>query len=648
MSKRKTVTSRIINYVPTVLINTIFLSGSFVAHAEDETRFQQARNSAEPTRAHQAELEIPGVKKLRIHREASSQATDNVAVYYHRPIFALQENPEFKEKEMGHPLIWDNKQDDSGDYYLRFRIALSTKSIMQDAEAAVINQDHALKAKKPNVSINDIKVRPWPIKALRLTFQDDVLPTQYGQTSRIFPLSDAEAIIDHIIKVPEAMYEPFINALSDNDVQFQAEYSYNNIVDSFASSSVTISNDLEVRVENALQSAQLKSEEPIFQSDIANFLSALNTQMTQNIRANDADLIRQVAISSADLMNLVIKPDTKSFSELRETPDLLKKVEDYLQAIATEKGWEKSEETSKADTNRSESAREVEFKPNTPSVKLTEKDISELKNEHKLTLKENEKTKTLEPHEIEISYINSGWQNSLAQITMSAYVAKGTIEGLERDDKPIPSSFTLSRLKELMPRVLESIAPFAGVPQGAAFCYFGAEIPKGFIRLDGAYTLPDENWVHESLKGKNVPNMEGAYARGAKPQEGLGGKQQGGQITITAENISDDLRLKQSGNINTLNLTGRIQTYLLKYDDGGARPEGDTNWVVNDSVTAGATSTRFIANGKRNLPPLPALISSSVPYFDGIVGNIQKIEIDTFQPQNQPPHITCQWIMRIN
>ena len=110
------------------LINTFLLSTALIMHeatpayAQDEnTVTTNTANKILPRRDSRAVIDTTE-RDIRIHPEDGTGPGQVGALYFHRPLFALEQNP---NNNFEHPIIW-GKREVNGDVLLRLRLVLSS------------------------------------------------------------------------------------------------------------------------------------------------------------------------------------------------------------------------------------------------------------------------------------------------------------------------------------------------------------------------------------------------------------------------------------------------------------------------------------------------------------------------------------------
>lgn len=468
-----------------ILMASTVLVTSSLAIAEDSGQNilsgSKAANSNEvlPNLQASANLTTPDGRNITIHREAQTGAARSSAIYFHRPLFAFVPNPDTQNTD--HSILWD-KVEEEGHMYVKLKLVLSTPEFRELARAAVIEDDPSIFADKQGIKERDIDVRPWPLKLLRLSAKNGLTGRTYGE-SLPESLRTAGDQIDVNLKIPTDKYDDFLNKLQNNRIKFSPSYTFSNSIVAFAQSATTISSDVTVTIDQALQTIQADEGQPIFQDDVRKLKNLLRQEITSTIRATDSQVLAHV--TPHDISSQILKPTEVKFSTLDGNKDLLAKVEAYLAPIVRKMGQDNTDTKEKNDTTVDTQKQKLKLGASAAtgasgSIELDKEQVKTLEKKHKVILTQSEDKNVIEPHSIEINYVREGWQSSLVDIFKTVYLSTGR-DGSFQTDSPVLSSFTIDKLNEAIGNETIVISPYNRVPRGVPMLSFRADIPK---RLD--------------------------------------------------------------------------------------------------------------------------------------------------------------------
>lgn len=647
-------------HISFIKIKFLLFSLLFILISQYSLAQENNANEVLPSLKASADITLPDGRNITIHREAQTGQTRNVAIYFHRPILAFEIN---ENRNTDHPLIWGIME--MGDYtFIQIKLVLSTPEFRELARTAVIEEDPSIHVESPEISGRDIDVRPWPIKLLRLEVKHSLTHQKFGEN---IPesLSTSGDAINVSFKIPNKDYDGFLKGLKKERIRFTPSYTYKNAIVAFARSATNVTSSLSPKIENELRSLQIEEGDPIFQSQRDQLENSLNQTIITTIQATDSNLMAH--ITPPDITNQILKPETVTFDDLRSNRQLLNKVEEYLSPIIRRMSSETVESQEDNDINQTTTTRTINgnigstpmqgsanFAPDSigggslsGNVSIT--NVRTLEDKHKVTFTENEATDVIEPHSIEISYLQSGWQDNLLEVFQTIYLAVGRNDSFE-EDSGVNSSFTVDNLSKLIESNNIFVSPHASVPKGVPMLSFRADIPKGWVALDGSTSWPEENWVPEHLRGQPVPDMRGSFARGLKDGELIGHINSGGEIVIPKSEIKgSEYSLDGKRQVGALNALGEIDGAFERNNTFGNEVTFVEVGVVKVLGFGERKSFEF-ENSKPNKNTQSNLTSIPVDVFNGNISGkfeIPEYKYDLSVPNNQPTHAIGQWIIRI-
>lgn len=607
-------------------------------------------NDARPRKESSAEIPLIGSvedRSLTVHREAKSGPARAGALFFHKPVFAFEEMG--KSKEEGLPrIIWDIEREPDL-VSIQIRLVISTKRVRDLARIAVIEQDRALRVEQPEISESDVDVEPWPLTALKIKVHHAVTDVPLGK-SVVRPIPGARRTVNVSLQIPADSFDYFLEQLKRDRVLFTPAYTFENVIVASAQSATRISGELSAAVSQALDSQLLDNQRgPIFQEDARKLRLSLSQTIIQTIRATDASML--ASINLPDIASHIVSPQEVTFSDLEKprNKELADAVSGYIKStlgtIETER------EKSRTTTRTQEKDDAVTLGPSAkkffPDLSITKKDKDKLETQHGVKFTQAEARGTAEPHSILIHRVNRAWQSSFTDVMQSAYISVGRDKSFQVDSA-FRASFTRALMEEKMTDIAAATAPFSVVRKGMAFCYFGKDVPPGYVLADGQSSFPDENWVPKHLRGNPVPDMRGMFAVGAGPVTQVGRVWRQGAATIPGATVPGD----------SFRLTSNEAVGVLKLSDGRTQIEQSEFliglWSSNLEDRLGYQVG--LVDNRADLPSYdrgrPAVATGRrIARYNAIVGGAHAIPeqtIDLSDATTQPNNVSCRWILRMN
>jgi len=162
---------------------------------------------------------------------------------------------------------------------------------------------------------------------------------------------------------------------------------------------------------------------------------------------------------------------------------------------------------------------------------------------------------------------------------------------------------------------------YMGVRLGMMVPYFGKTLPDGFVWADGQATWPDASWVPEGLRGTKVPDMRGELIGGAKTEGDIARVYKDGKLTFKVQ--GSDFALPAGENVS-----GNLYEDMVKWVRGGTVP--------GSFKTDGPPAQIKFVN-----------VTSSYLKYSGKLTGDKTVTLDLGQVEQNPRHLMCRWIIRI-
>lgn len=621
-----------------------------VANAENN---DASANEVVPRRQEAASMTLTDGRNITIHREDPSGVGNRAGtVYFHKPVFAFEESP---RSLTNRPAVVWNEATDNSHTYVQIRLAISSPEVREKARAVVIEQDKSIQDLTTGVDATDIEVRAWPLKLLHLNVKHAVTGKLYGEafTESLATVGD---VVTVNLKISTIDFPEFIKAFNEEFeankqaksekqklklISFVPEYTYKNARVAFGQIATTITQEVTQKVEDILESEQVRPNAPIFQRDAARITGKLKQAIRQTITATDSRVLNH--IPALDVSTSIIQPQTITFSDLMgKDKALLASVAEYLKASVETVKKNRKEHNNTTDTRENETTKKINATAGFDnSIKaslggdLTDREKNELKRDYGVTFTEDTEKNTLQPHSIQISFLRNSWQQNFTDIVKTAYLSMGTDDSFSQDSA-VHASFTRRELNiSLKDYTITSALPFSGILPGMAFCSFRADVPKGFVKLDGTAKFPKEKWVPKQLHGHAV-DMREKFAAGATNADEIGTAGGGEKIQLPGI-VLDGNKLSLGGLSNLSAFPSNSGPYLAV----GADAEGQFRPATGPG---GGYMIAKIYNREYNSYRDTPIIPFSSPTSIGGQINVPTQDIES----PDPDHIKCQWIMRLD
>ncbi|MCX6620766.1 MAG: hypothetical protein NTY38_06745 [Acidobacteria bacterium] len=601
-------------------------------------------------------------RSITIHaEEESTKAGNSDRVFFHKPIFAFEENPVAVDNL---PSLFWAEETEGGFVYMQVRLVLSSPEVREAAKAAIRAQYRSLQS-PPSASDPTIEVNPWPAKILRLQAQNSTTYDSYGSAVS-GALNTAGDVVEMNLAVPQDKYKRFIDAIKSNRVTFSPSYTFENAIIAIGRSSLEVSAKVSQGVSELLNSKQVKAGEPIFQDNASQLTSDLDQRIVQTIQATDATILSK--IPSVNISGFVLEPPkVVTLDSMRANQDnaLLGSVKKYIEAVANKVSTTRKTTNQNQESKESESTKKLggSYGSQGPgiSVDITDKDKTTLTNTYGIEFTESSDKTVIEPHSIRIQYLRSSWQQNFTEIIQRAYLAVGVSREFEFDSS-FKAAFTRAALERTLPQSLLSAVPFSGIQNGMAFCSFAETVPSGFVALDGSEVyFRYETWVPTTLRGKRIPDMRGKFARGATVSNEIGKPFTDGKITVPGDKIDGaGFKLSSTGTLGALPWVADgvlAQAFVPSGEDWQAsvgfkrfdNVVGGLAIISRPEYMAGAAPSwpNVAARASLHLVEPKILPAPQYGQLQNVVATPDKT-VGLNVPSAQPDNVSCRWIMRMD
>lgn len=475
----------------------LWASGLAVAWAESPTEPPPTGGDFEPSGEGIGErIAISSDRYINIHRQAENKGIGPVRHYYHRPLFILKTNPKPIE---GFPsIVLDAPRKSEGKTFITIGLITTTKYFQELARAFVIKNDDELKQPGVQASLNQIKVHSWPIKTLIVKlvdpFSDEMLGEWMSQ-----PLTAAPPTIRVPIGLSDQNLERFMKYAHDGTLEFRFSYIWKNKRQDYAVAISAASREINKAFEQSIASLNLTSSSQVFQSQANQLRSVLADKLATAVVATNTALIPLV---QSKLLDQVLTSETVDITRISDEK-LLDAIYGYLKPLleTTQRNTTTTDKETKTTENN------IKMSLNAPTggaatFNVSPEVMNKIENAHEVKFTYDATKQSYVPVSIKVYKLSSLSDERTTQIVTRAFLVQGGNNNLE-EDTPIPSNFT-DKLVD-MGEQSQKASNFDGMLPGMAFCYFGSEIPTGYLEISPENKWPDAAWVPPKLKGKFMP-----------------------------------------------------------------------------------------------------------------------------------------------
>lgn len=446
-----------------------------------------------------ARMSLAGARYISIHRQNRDKNEPGTIVhYFHMPLFILQTSakpvddlPKIVVKQ---PSVIGDKT------YLTFGLILTTPQFQEDARAFVIAHDPDLHVPGSRVDLNAIQVDGWPIITLRVKvverFSNVVLGSWLSP-----PLGAAPPTLELPIGFDSPSLDRFKALAPKGEIEFRFSYTFKNVGVLYATAITSASQDVSQALQEAVTSSNISPDTPIFQRQAADFRSKLSKILYTTVSANSKEVIPLVQSQIADHF---LSQSIVDITNLQDKP-LQEAIYAYLKPLL-QSAQEKRTTEVKSGTSTEEGV-DVKLGADVKfvnfAIDLSDKDT--ISRNAAVTFEKSGTNQWYEPHDIKVYKLSQISDDDTLEVVSRAFISEKGDTNFH-DDFPVKSDFTEDVVGSY--KSAEKIADFDGVLPGMGFCYFGKDIPRGYMELDGRALWPDAAWVQKSLRGKPMPDSQ--------------------------------------------------------------------------------------------------------------------------------------------
>lgn len=444
---------------------------------------------------------LRGDRYVTVHR--AEQASQSPNLFFHQPVLAFVRND---NAVSGYPVIAFNPRptsaaEDTVSFQVHVRV--SSDAFRQLCRTKVIETPGASFADAPP-DPGKVECRAWPTKMASLELRsaehfDVVLarsPTQTvtGMDTWEFPLT---------LKRTDLAY-------FDDGAGVKAilHYTFKNVTVASARARLRIQTTIDEKLQGLLTSLKVAGDEGLFQGQSRWIQTALSTSVESSIQATDPALAPIVISLGDSWLKALFVTDPKPVLVSDPSSVLAARLAEYLRPTLRKEA-DTFERTLK-DTVKEADTVKVSAGGKDVPVKLSKDQVRMVEHQEGVTFREESSTADiLMPHSVTLTHLSGGWRSATGDQISSVYVGHGSSEEVvESPPISVRSTWDDADLQRMMSA---SGAPkMAGIWPGMAYCYFGKDIPHGFVLLDPSNTWPTHApWLPEHLKGRPLPSTAG-------------------------------------------------------------------------------------------------------------------------------------------
>jgi hypothetical protein len=588
-----------------------------------------------------AKISIAGERFIAIHRQSRNQNIGPTIHYFHKPLFILKSRSQSIADYP--PIVLDPPRQIGDKTFVNFGLILTTAQFQEDARAFVIANDPELKQPGSSVDFNGIRVDAWPIITLRVRLVEPLTGSVLGEW-----LSPSLEAASQSIAFPIGMTADslaiFKRYAASGDLQFTFAYTFRNVRQQYAAALSTAAREINQALQQTVSSANIAPGSPIFQTQANEFRNQLSAKLVTQISASSVALVPLVQSQLADRY---LKTETVTIDNIQDKA-LLDAIYGYLRPLLQTAADKRTKEKSTSKTHEEGTTIKLGAKPSVGPVggdfEIDRSDKDTIATKTGITLEYSQADQAYEPQSIKVYKLSNITDQETVQVVSEAFISQGGDPSFQ-DDTPIRSDFTDARVGAIHPGDIP--ANFSGVLPGMAFCFFGNQVPKGYVELTPSETWPDAAWVPNSLRGQHMPDGQNNLIGITRQEKEIGqvwsqGKIDIGQVnvpatglTINQVNDSDSMVFGGGGSVSTCTFVGSTlagckairpftpgDALTLNMGEPEVQPPGQVRWRIP------------IVQGK--------IVSSDVR--GAVTATIPKIELKGIN--TTPQHVRCRLIVR--
>jgi len=424
---------------------------------------------AKPSRKSAAQWRVDGFNRMVHIHQADGTEAGSRALYFYRPLLALEENP--TPLDGYPPIVLKARPQADGGVKLTMAVRLALPEFDAVAKFQIGQQD-ADSLRSQQLRSEQVKIEPWPISHTiidcKLEGEDE--PLASGQSES---LSSIDEQIPFTLTLTANALEKFKRGFADKELLFAFSYTFEGRKVAEGSVVTKATKDIRTIVDQAVRShltpGQQSGSAPIFQQHMNAIERDVRVRLNRVIRAQHKDLFPILADSSSSTVSKMFDENRPlTIDELEGDKGLSDAVAQYLRPLV--ESWARSD-TRNTKLDREDEHKVTDVKTNKVNFGLTlplsgaeaklggetESSVTTerrnlLKSEYGVETKQDKSGQFYVPYSIRVFKYNSGRQLTESDDVQVAFLAVGEADQYLQDT-PVPAHFTVSKLKELVSKV---------------------------------------------------------------------------------------------------------------------------------------------------------------------------------------------------
>jgi hypothetical protein len=439
---------------------------------------------AKPSRKSAAQWRVEGFNRVVHIHQADATDLGAKALYFYRPLLALEENP---TPLAGYPpIVLKAKHQTDGAVKLTFAARLGLPAFDAVAKFQIGQQDaESLRAQQ--IRPEQVKIEPWPIShaIIDCKLEGESEPLASGQTES---LSSIDEQIQFSLTLTAQTLDKFKKGFADKELLFAFSYTFEGRKVAEGSAVSKAVKDIRTVVDQAIRShltpGQQKGTAPIFQQHLNTIERDVRVRLNRVIRAQHKDLFPVLTDSSSSAIGKLFELNKEyTTDELQGDKTLSDTVALYLRPLV--QTWATSDarstKLSKEDEDKLTAVRnnkanfglglkiegviDANVGGGVESTTTTER-RNLLKSEYGMDMKKDATGQFYVPYSIKVFKYNNGKQITDIEDVQVAFLAVGEAAQYLQET-PVPAHFTVDKLKYLVAKVGEKPRTFADTFEGA-------------------------------------------------------------------------------------------------------------------------------------------------------------------------------------
>lgn len=593
---------------------------------------------------------------------------------FHKILGALAERA--MPVEEGMPNIIDGiRHNPDGSVWLQFRLIVTTPEFQKRCRDAVLSQEREL-LKEENLTQDDIRIEPWPLKHCVITAQDSFSKEIIG-VSQTGSLIGTKGSFNFSMLFSQPELRKVLGLIRAGELEFVYTYSYVGSTEYKGSVDLRGVRDAKLVASQKLRSEQFDGKkvegseklvlEPIFQGEANEAIRHLYVSVQKTMRVSHKDLIP--LLDQPSLFQKLFTDDGQiTFKDLKEGDEktalmLAAYLKPHLEQVRESYGGEKSDikihedKVGEGKTNGASGNLGISIPLPLPipiglsfggglssSTTKSQEVLDRIEQATGSKWAYDKATKRFRPHFVKKLKFLSGADQVLINEKSTVFLSVGT-ENRYLEETPIPVTFTTKSAKVTFDATTARLGAYEGVPIGAMVPFFGAELPKGYVWADGQVNFPNADWVPEHLRGGKVPDMREQLIGGTRDMLQVGMPFNRGKLAVKGTIISGgSFKTPADEGVSIVK-----ESYLMNTDSGGAKAfikvrdvfkgQLPQMWDVKNQI--GQTT------GWETVDPASAIQAVRGGKLLTGICEIKDQDIELKFPETNPRHIMCRFIIRV-